>query len=100
MAHVLDVSGRHTFRTGRAAMVAGIHRNTGGKQMKRHPELVIGAVLFVVGAAMLAVVFLHVGPFRAPTVMRAPAAVTCPTEDSCNVDYYGHAWHITLERHS
>jgi hypothetical protein len=68
--------------------------------MKRHPELVISALLFVVGAAMLAVAFLHVGPFQAPTVVRAPAAVTCPTEDSCNVDYYGHAWHIVLGRPS
>jgi hypothetical protein len=35
-----------------------------------------------------------------PSVVKAPAAVTCPTEDSCNVDYYGHAWHIVPGRPS
>jgi len=27
-------------------------------------------------------------------------SVACPTEDSCNVDYYGGAWHIVPGRPS
>jgi hypothetical protein len=30
-----------------------------------------------------------------PQQVDAPASVSCPTEDSCAVDYRAGAWHIT-----